>query len=1616
MPGRPLRTYQRKQKNSQPVITSTIVKAPIPIDPYTSSENDDDGNDDDDDDDLQNDIAKNTVNPFETTFDRIAKDVKTLRKKETKQTSKKNINKKIKKSTHEDKKIKKCNIELIRLENESSFISNKSIESSAAINSSTKNPSVKINSIKKKINSPQKRESNISKMSNKNKAVTLKEINKKNTNETSVLGDATNNVFPLLKNCFVNVVRLDTQKNLHDNSSLKNEENIDDSNKYLLPHDLTLSKVNTNSRIKLIKPKKCHVSLVRIDTTLKAVNKEIDIDDNHLNVDDNMTTNDQTFLSSTPLHNRMKKRQTRPKLSPINTNTNGNNKLDNLKNEKQAQSSFPLVIKERKKLKANKGKKTTLRDLISYDNNDVDEDVSTINLALKLARKSYDLSELKETSLYQKSPVKEIINRDNNINLAKRIITTPLSVSIDDARSPLLFDDSSYGDNNDQEPGSVLESSDSMESLRLPSSPDTKIISRNEQEIKDTSDVTKSQEIIQQDESKYEQNEDEEIENTTGTQNVDDDSEKEEQEKTESMHEIEDIETDMIEELEKGFDVTKKVAQSNETIDDKEYEESVTELIQSDVESDKERVTDVFINEEKNDEKQYQINEESNNDNDESLGLENTENLSYNNEITVDNTHDYSSEINNTDNLSAVPLESSQKQYQINEESDNDEDDESLGLENTENSSYNNENTVANTHDYSSEINNTDNLSAVPLESSQDYPNESDDVLSSMKNITNQSSALINSAGSLALNNTHPLSLTDHEYFSTTNNTQDLLSTNNSSDSIQSDSSQDLPIEYDETSSTSTVMNLRNSYSRMNDFDDLLKQSPVKTTDQSHDETFDKSFDENINDTTANESYNNIINLDNDEDDNNVSRLKKNTSKKLLIKKYNSFEEDDIIVSEVKNKKFIKIRNYSNEEIMELSKNKSKFNDESNHDNTMKDKTKKSPTKSPINSYAFDLGLNASNENIYDEVFEENNENTSELNKTKKSSIKINDKSAEKELKKNKKSIKFSVKINDTPNEEEINKNRNKSSIKLANVDVENNELNKSVDVKSLNKLNNTTSEKLPIVLLERLNDSVRISNRKRDNPRNKKSVYFKMPEEDEDKIDNVNDIVSIEEVQEIDQDNDDNDCKVLYLKPGKQWARSLSILNQINNKKQDINKMGFGKGKKWRQSVVDVYNMQNEHRMSTIKKSADDIFTSRKMIESLNEDDEDDEEDDVDDDDDDNNTKCLPDSSNKYKKLSTLNKRKTSVILQPRRTTIYNPRVTNIDTNTIIPNSPRKAREIVFKRCQQDDFIPISTCYTDNYIKNCRKIGEGVYGEVFIYNNKNDTSVIKIIPIEGNKLVNGEPQKKYNEILSEIIIAEELHKLRFNDNYKTSGFCEVKSIKCLIGKYPNKLIDLWNKYDEEKTSENDCPSMFTDEQLYISLELGNGGQDLEAFIFQNATEALSVFIQIALTLAVGEKSLNFEHRDMHWGNILISKTKETIMYYKFDDEEFQYSCQGIKVSIIDFTLSRITHKGCSMYNDLSLDPSLFTAVGEYQFDVYRLMKAKLENDWKRYEPSTNILWLHYTLDKMLTAVRYKKSTTKVHKKAIEKIQQLKDQILNYESSYHFITEYNLMGLKRFHV
>lgn len=78
-----------------------------------------------------------------------------------------------------------------------------------------------------------------------------------------------------------------------------------------------------------------------------------------------------------------------------------------------------------------------------------------------------------------------------------------------------------------------------------------------------------------------------------------------------------------------------------------------------------------------------------------------------------------------------------------------------------------------------------------------------------------------------------------------------------------------------------------------------------------------------------------------------------------------------------------------------------------------------------------------------------------------------------------------------------------------------------------------------------------------------------------------------------------------------------------------------------------------------------------------------------------------------------------------------------------------------------------------------------------------------------------------------------------------TSSYGELRKLRLVIGSYPPALIKQWDKWDEENTSQNDPPTNFPADQLYIVLEFANAGEDLEAYIFVNAQQAYSVFRQV---------------------------------------------------------------------------------------------------------------------------------------------------------------------------
>ncbi|KAL8603701.1 hypothetical protein ACOMHN_017198 [Nucella lapillus] len=333
---------------------------------------------------------------------------------------------------------------------------------------------------------------------------------------------------------------------------------------------------------------------------------------------------------------------------------------------------------------------------------------------------------------------------------------------------------------------------------------------------------------------------------------------------------------------------------------------------------------------------------------------------------------------------------------------------------------------------------------------------------------------------------------------------------------------------------------------------------------------------------------------------------------------------------------------------------------------------------------------------------------------------------------------------------------------------------------------------------------------------------------------------------------------------------------------------------------------------------------------------------------------------------------------------------------------------EKVLEQCGQQEPLPFTSALPARILRKCVKIGEGVYGEVFRTMHNGESVALKIIPIEGDFEVNDEPQKIFREILPEIVISNELSRLREGEENSTSNFCTVKSVSLVQGRYPHELLKQWDIYHKKKTSENDRPDVFGDEQLYIMLEFGDGGCDLDACKLTSTAQAVSVLQQVACALAVAEEELRFEHRDLHVGNVLVQPTTEEVVTSTLGGHPFSVPTQGVRVSIIDFTLSRLTKDGCTVFCDLATDDTLFEGQGDYQFEIYRMMKGENENNWEHYHPYTNVMWLHYLCDKLLHHRHFQEKTGRPHRDSIKQLRQACSALLDYSSASHFVLQNSL--------
>ncbi|KAK5170593.1 uncharacterized protein LTR77_005182 [Saxophila tyrrhenica] len=370
----------------------------------------------------------------------------------------------------------------------------------------------------------------------------------------------------------------------------------------------------------------------------------------------------------------------------------------------------------------------------------------------------------------------------------------------------------------------------------------------------------------------------------------------------------------------------------------------------------------------------------------------------------------------------------------------------------------------------------------------------------------------------------------------------------------------------------------------------------------------------------------------------------------------------------------------------------------------------------------------------------------------------------------------------------------------------------------------------------------------------------------------------------------------------------------------------------------------------------------------------------------------------------------------------------------TILPPTPPPADEytehcaslLTLSNHTLTDFASWSAQLSSHF--DITKIAEASFGEVYRLSlqeqlpgfSSSDESVFKVIalkpppatiPVEKRKR---DAVKKKAEAMSDPEdVANEVRLLQRMS--PIPGYTNFRDVRLVKGRPPapfTKAFKAWNtaqkarKKDPSHFPDPSKKTSYSDDQLWAVIEMQDAGTDLENLVERGECSTIwqvwDIFWQVVLSLAKGEEGAQFEHRDLHLGNICV-RQPPTAADGKATEEDIdpkrKLNFTPVETTIIDYTISRALMPDTSIaYQDLARDSAIFEgdSTEEYQYDIYRYMRgAVLSNDpyaetpfpqppsganaeersWPQFHPVTNLIWLHYLLYKLLEAVEWPSAT-----------------------------------------
>jgi serine/threonine-protein kinase haspin len=294
-------------------------------------------------------------------------------------------------------------------------------------------------------------------------------------------------------------------------------------------------------------------------------------------------------------------------------------------------------------------------------------------------------------------------------------------------------------------------------------------------------------------------------------------------------------------------------------------------------------------------------------------------------------------------------------------------------------------------------------------------------------------------------------------------------------------------------------------------------------------------------------------------------------------------------------------------------------------------------------------------------------------------------------------------------------------------------------------------------------------------------------------------------------------------------------------------------------------------------------------------------------------------------------------------------------------------------------------------------KVAEGSFGECYRMTGLKPSAdlrikegcIMKILPI------NEEAHPDSSEWSSVAQLSQEVKIHKVLDSMP--GFVRFREVYVVQGKYPPAFLTAFRNF--KATPGNDAQNKdpeaeFTVSRQFAVFDMSDAGEDLEHLGQPSVFQIFDIFWSTAILLANAENTLEFEHRDLHIGNICFKSrspggridVNPMLNATMTEPPKIKLGLSHLSITIIDYTMSRATlnhETGEIAYN--SMGTFNFESRGgcpeeKYQHQTYRRMRecvrraeAAAQNTtppamteqietWSRFVPKTNVVWLIYLL------------------------------------------------------